>query len=321
VKIDNFFSELKRRNVYKVAVAFAIGAIFAAAAAYADEITVVNNVLGPEGPLYIDGNLYYVGWVSNTLSKWDGKTTSVLNHTEGCGHNGLALTKQKTFLLACTNDPGAILELDMTGKQLRRWETDSNSRKFVGGINDIVVTANGGAYATVFGPYADPPIPTFVIGKVLYLAPGSEKWVGVAGDLNYANGIGISQDQKTLYVSQTVSNCILKFTIEADGSLSHRSNFALLNLLTKNKNESPWLGPDSMKIDSKGNIYVAQWFGGKILKLSPEGKLLHVFEIAAGDGTTNVAFGEGEKDLYVTVVKDPKDSQAKGNIVKIPNVK
>jgi gluconolactonase len=76
-----------------------------------------------------------------------------------------------------------------------------------------------------------------------------------------------------------------------------------------------------MKIDSKGNIYVAQWFGGKILKISPEGKLLHVFEIAGGDGTTNVAFSEGEKELYVTVVKDPKGSQAKGSIVKIPNVK
>src|SRR6266576_1979903 len=73
--------------------------------------------------------------------------------------------------------------------------------------------------------------------------------------------------------------------------------------------------------DSKGNMYVAQWFGGKILKISPDGKLLHVFEIAAGDGTTNVAFGEGEKELYVTVVKDPKDSQAKGSIVKIANVK
>jgi hypothetical protein len=47
----------------------------------------------------------------------------------------------------------------------------------------------------------------------------------------------------------------------------------------------------------------------------------NVFEIAAGDGTTNVAFGEGEKELYVTVVKDPKDSQAKGSIVKISNVK
>src|SRR6201995_2829833 len=91
-----------------------LGAILAAAVTSADEVQIVGNVLGPEGPLYIDGNLYYVGWVSNTLSKWDGKTSTVLNHTEGCGHNGLALTKQNTFLLACTEDPGAILELDIT---------------------------------------------------------------------------------------------------------------------------------------------------------------------------------------------------------------
>src|SRR5947209_19526878 len=127
-------------------------AVFAATATWADEVSIVSNILGPEGPLYVDGNLYYVGWVSNTLSKWDGKTTTVLNHTPGCGHNGLALTKQKTFLLACTNDPGAILELDMSGKQLRRWDADKNGKPFDGGINDIVVTANGGAYATVFGP-------------------------------------------------------------------------------------------------------------------------------------------------------------------------
>jgi sugar lactone lactonase YvrE len=114
---------------------------------------------------------------------------------------------------------------------------------------------------------------------------------------------------------------MLKFKINDDGSLSNRSNFALLNLLTKDKNKSWWLGPDSMKVDSKGNIYVAQWFGGKILKISPDGNLLHVFKIAAGDGTTNVTFGEGEKELYVTVVRDPKDAQAKGSIVKIANVK
>jgi gluconolactonase len=300
-------------------ICFAVSAMLAGTAACADETLIVSDVLGPEGPLYIDGNLYYVGWVSNTLSKWDCKTTTVLNHTPGCGHNGLALTKRKTFLLACTEEHGAILELDMTGKQLRRWDADKNGKPFDGGINDIVVTANGGAYATVFGPYVD--LPTSVVGKILYLAPGSEKWVEVADDLNYANGIGVSPDQKTLYVSETVGNCMLKFKINDDGSLSNRSNFALLNLLTRNKVESWWLGPDSMKIDSKGNIYVAQWFGGKILKISPDGKLLHVFKIAAGDGTTNVAFGEGEKELYVTVVKDPKDPQAKGSIVKILNVK
>src|SRR6266699_5821630 len=134
-----------------------------AAAARAEEVTIVSDVLGPEGPLFVNGNLYYVAWTSSTLSKWDGKTTTVLNHTPGCGHNGLALTKQKTFLVACTEEHGAILELDMTGKQLRRWEADKNGKPFDGGINDIVVTANGGAYATVFGPYAD--LPTSVMGR------------------------------------------------------------------------------------------------------------------------------------------------------------
>jgi gluconolactonase len=297
----------------------AVFGVLLVAPAWAAEVTVVKDVLGPEGPLFMDGNLYYVGWISNTLEKWDGRKSTVLNHTDGCGHNGLAFTKQKTFLLACTEEHGAIMELDLTGKQLRRWDADKNGQPFAGGINDIVVAPNGAAYATVFGPYVDPQ-PTAVVGKILYLAPDAQQWVEVANDLNYANGIGVSPDQKTLYVSETVGNCILKFTINDDGSLSHRANFALLNLLVKDKNKSWWLGPDSMKVDRKGNIYVAQWFGGKILKLSPEGKLLHVFEIAAGDGTTNVAFGEGEKELFVTVVKDPKDQKAKGCIVKIPNV-
>jgi gluconolactonase len=299
-------------------ICMALGLLLASAGADAVETTVVSDVLGPEGPLYVDGNLYYVGWISNSLSKWDGKKTTVLNEAPGCGHNGLALSHRHTFIVACTNDPGAILEVDMGGKELRRWDVDDKGNKFVGGINDVVVAANDGIYATVFGPYDGPP--TAVIGRVLYLAPGAEKWAQVAGELNYANGIGISPDQKTLYVDETVGNCILKFTINADGSLSNRSNFALLNTLTKNRIDSSWLGPDSMKIDAKGNLYVAQWFGGKILKISPAGKLLHVFPIAAGYGTTNVAFGEGGRDLYVTVVKDPDDAKAKGSIVKIPNV-
>jgi len=295
----------------------AIGLMLAAQAARAQEVTIVTGVLGPEGPLFVDGSLYYVAWTSSTLSKWDGKATTVLNSLSGCSHNGLALTRQRTFLVACTDEHGAILELDMAGTQLRRWDADDKGRPFAGGINDIVITANGGAYATVFGPYQG--LPTAVAGKVLYRAPGSPKWVQVADDLNYANGIGISPDQRTLYVSETVGNCILKFTVNGDGSLKDRANFALLNLLTPNKNDSWWLGPDSMKIDGEGNLYVAQWFGGKILKISPEGRLLRVFPIATGDGTTNVAFGPDGKDLYVTVVKDPNDPQAEGSIVKIPN--
>jgi len=65
----------------------ALGALTAVAAACgtdvkkapeATEVVVVDSVLGAEGPLVVDGNLYYVGWISNALFKWDGKTSTVL---------------------------------------------------------------------------------------------------------------------------------------------------------------------------------------------------------------------------------------------------
>ena len=113
-------------------ICIAVGLMLTAAAARAEEVTIVSGVLGPEGPLFVDGNLYFVAWTSGTLSKWDGKNTTVLNSQPGCSHNGLALTKQKTFLLACTDEHGAILELDIKGKQLRRWDADDKGSKFDG---------------------------------------------------------------------------------------------------------------------------------------------------------------------------------------------
>src|SRR6266850_1489224 len=118
----------------------AVGLMLTAAAARAEEVNIVSDVLGPEGPLFVDGNLYYVAWTSGTLSRWDGKTSTVLNSMPGCSHNGLALTKEHTFLVACTDEKGSILEVDMTGKELHRWSADDKGHTFDGGINDIVVT-------------------------------------------------------------------------------------------------------------------------------------------------------------------------------------
>jgi gluconolactonase len=301
------------------ALAVALSAMLASTA-QAAETVIASNVHGPEGPLFVDGKLYYVAWSPGSLSVWDGKTSKVINDAPGCSHNGLALTRLHTLLLACSDAHGAIVELDLAGKELRRWQADDRGQGFDGGINDIVVAANGGAYATVFGPFTEKP--TEIIGRVLYMAPDSDSWAEVANDLNYANGVAVSPDQKTLYVDEMGSNAIITFAIGPDGKLSNRANFVRLDLLAPAKLQKWWAGPDSLKADSHGNLYVAQYYGGRILKVSPKGSLLHVFDIAAGNGTTNVAFGPGEKELYVSVVKNGDDlaGQASGSIVRISNV-
>ena len=165
----------KRRVKPDGLIGLALAGMLAATAVLAGETVVVNGIHGPEGPLVVDGNLYFVGWNDNRLSKWDGHKTTVIPTLAGCGHNGLALTRRKTFLLACTDDTGAILELSLSGETLRRWDTDDQGGRFVGGINDVVVAPNGDAYATTFGPYDGVSPPGEVIGKVSYLAAGAAR--------------------------------------------------------------------------------------------------------------------------------------------------
>ena len=62
---------------------FIIAALMAPEMTRAEETVIVKNVLGAEGPLYFDGSLYFVGWISNSLSKWDGKKTTILNNAAG----------------------------------------------------------------------------------------------------------------------------------------------------------------------------------------------------------------------------------------------
>ena len=294
-------------------------ALMLAAQAAPRETVIVRDVRGPEGPLFVDGNLYFVAYVGSTLSKWDGKTVTVLNDRRDCDHNGLALTARGTFLLACDSDRGAILELSLDGKELRRWDTDSSGKAFDGGMNDIAIAADGGAYVTLTTAAHAPP--GSATGRVYYLPSGGKGWTLAAAGLRDANGIGISPDRKTLYVAETGGNAIQKFAINKDGSLSRRALFAQLDQLIANPPGTTRIGPDSFKLDARGDLYVAQLLCSRILKISPDGRLLHVFNIAAGVAPTNIAFGPQEKDLYVTVVTAAHTPDALGSIVRIPNNK
>ena len=292
------------------------GALLMAASSVASaDMTVVDKLaLGPEGPLYDNGNLYYVEWGNSELTRWDGESITTVHQQDGCGHNGLALTSRDTFLVACFFS-SEVLELDREGNQLRSWNADSTGQKFVS-PNDFSVAANGGIYMTVFGPWE--AVPRSIVGTVVYLAPGSDEWVPVADDLNYPNGLALTPDGKTLYVAETVGNRLLSFTVNEDGTLGQRQNFVFLSLLENNATNM-WVGPDGIKVDSAGNLYITQYTGGGYMfKVDAEGNLLHRFELS-GHGVTNVAFGETEDELFVTYVIDLMDPWS-GKVVKIANV-
>ena len=282
-------------------------------AANTGAVTVVDKLPFPEGPLFVNDQLHWVEYVSNRLIRLDGETRTVLHEQEGCGHNGLALTPNKQLVLICY-ESNEILYLDLDGKVVERIDSDVNGEPF-NHPNDIVFTDEGGAYITTSGPFV--AAAKQIVGGVYFRGPGAAGFVEVADDVHFGNGIVVINDGNTLLVAEHNANRILSFDIADDGTLSNRKLFArMTDLLPGPAQPSIWLGPDGMKVDSQGNIFVAYYMGGHVVKMSSEGEFLQSFEIL-GIGVTNLTFHPDENSMYVTGVEDVTGAPYLGSIWKI----
>ena len=282
-------------------------------AANTGAVTVVDKLPFPEGPLFVNDQLHWVEYVSNRLIRLDGETRTVLHEQEGCGHNGLALTPNKQLVLICY-ESNEILYLDLDGKVVERIDADVNGEPF-NHPNDIVFTDEGGAYITTSGPFV--AAAKQIVGGVYFRGPGAAGFVEVADDVHFGNGIVVINDGNTLLVAEHNANRILSFDIADDGTLSNRKLFArMTDLLPGPAQPSIWLGPDGMKVDSQGNIFVAYYMGGHVVKMSSEGEFLQSFEIL-GIGVTNLTFYPDDNTMYVTGVEDVTGTPYLGSIWKI----
>jgi gluconolactonase len=99
------------------------------------------------------------------------------------------------------------------------------------------------------------------------------------------NGITLSPDGKILYVANTDEKNIRAYDLDRDGRATNE-RIAVTNLDA---------GPDGIRTDSRGNIYVA---AHGVAVYSPEGKLLGKIQVKPYP--RNLAFGGSDlKTLYM----------------------
>jgi gluconolactonase len=273
----------------------------------------VDDLSFPEGPLVVNGKLHWVEYAGHRLMRLDGATKTVVHEQKGCGHNGLARAPGNQMVIVCY-DSSELLYVDYDGNVLERIDKDSNGNPFKN-PNDIVFDGEGGAYMATSGPFVAEPVA--IVGGVFYRAPGTPTFTEVADSVHYGNGIALIDGGETLLVGEHSTNRILSFQVGDDGTLTDRSLFVRLSDLVPGPAQpSIWLGPDGMKVDQDGNIYVAHFLGSKVLKVSPEAKLLATFDIPA-IGTTNVEFSESGDFIYVTGAEDISVAPYLGKIWKV----
>ncbi len=207
-----------------------------------------------------------------------------------------------------------ILYLDLDGNVVERIDADVNGEPF-NPPNDIVFTDEGGAYITTSGPFV--AAAKQIVGGVYFRGPGAAGFVEVADDVHFGNGIVVINDGNTLLVSEHNANRILSFDIADDGTLSNRQLFVrMTDLMPGPAQPSIWLGPDGMKVDSQGNIFVAHYMGGHVVKMSSDGRFLQSFEIP-GSAVTNLTFYPDDSSMYVAAVEDVTGAPFHGSIWKI----
>jgi len=115
----------------------------------------------------------------------------------------------------------------------------------------------------------------------------------IESDMGTTNGIEVSQNQKFLYVNESLQRKVWLYDINPDNSLSNK------RLLI----EFSDFGLDGMRTDIDGNLYIARYGKGIIVKVSPAGKLLEKITLK-GQYPTNITFdNENNSQAYVTMQK------------------
>jgi gluconolactonase len=145
----------------------------------------------------------------------------------------------------------------------------------LGRLNDLTADSRGGAYFTVGGAY--------------YASPDGEVSTVVERPGVRTNGIVLSPDERTLYV--TNGGEVLAFDVAEDGSTSNERVFARL--------EDGDAG-DGMAVDSEGRLYVTSVIGfWGIYVFSSEGERLGFIPTPRQAVSTAFA-GPEKRTLYVT---------------------
>lgn len=280
--------------------------------------TVTDGLRFPEGPVWmLDGSVIVVEIEAGRLTRVRPDGTKEIVAEPGGGPNGAAVGPDGR-LYVCNNggfgwveqdgllipqmdvsasdySGGRIEAVDIaTGKVERLY--DACDGYGLRGPNDIVFDAHGGFYFTDLGKSREREAD---YGGVYYGRADGSKIVTVAYPLDNANGVGLSPDGETLYVSETTRRDLLAFDIVEPG-VAGRSPGVFPGRPVASFPSRQWL--DSLAVTEDGHICVGTLVDipGIAMADPATGSYTdHAFDDLL---TTNICFGGADmQDAWVTL--------------------
>lgn len=268
----------------------------------------------PEGPVLLpDGSLLVVEIKGRRLTRIrPGRKAETVARIEG-GPNGAAIGPDGAVYV-CNNGGfewreimgqtisgdappdyrgGSIERVDLATGKVETLYTHCGGHPLKG-PNDLVFDKAGGFWFTdhgkSWGRMRD-------YGGVYYAKADGSKIVEAAYPMYSTNGVGLSPDEKTLYVAETMTARLWAFDIESPGVLAP-SPLPIPGRIVATLPGLQFL--DSLAIEADGRVCVATLLNGGITTITPDGAFEH---LALPDlFPTNICFGGSDmRDAYVTL--------------------
>lgn len=247
---------------------------------------VVGNLQFTEGPVWTPWKtLLFSDIPANRIYELSDNGRLKIYREPSGNSNGLTFDKQGR-LIACEHSTRRVTRTEKDGTIVVLAERYQGKR--LNSPNDVVVKSDGSIYFTD---------PTYGIKKedqelgfqgVYRIRPEGQLEL-LVDDFKMPNGLCFSPDEKQLYVADSSELAHIRvFDVTPDGKLTNSRIFA--------KTSGPG-GPDGMKVDVNGNLYVAG--PGGVWIFDSAGKQIDL--IKTPEVPANLAWGDEDgKTLYIT---------------------
>jgi gluconolactonase len=272
-----------------------------------------EGLLFPEGPIAMpDGSVILVEIKSGTLTRvWNGKTEVIA--ILGGGPNGAALGPDGAVYV-CNNGgfewhevfgvllpghaaadytTGRIERVDLsTGKVERLYDSIDGHR--LSGPNDLVFDKSGGFW---FTDHAKSYARHRDYGGLYYAKPDGSMIKEAAYTLLSPNGVGLSPDEKVVYMADTHTGRLWAFDILGQGEVGPQAPGHAGRCVASMPGYQLF---DSLAVEADGRVCVATIINGGITAIEPNGAFEH---FACPDLlTTNICFGGADmRDAFITL--------------------
>lgn len=282
--------------------------------------TITDGLRFPEGPIAMpDGSVVLVEIERGTLTRVMPDGAKEIIAEPGGGPNGAAIGPDGACYI-CNNGgfnwaydeasggmrpvgqaddykTGRIERIDMaTGKVDVLYDNCNGNR--LSGPNDIVFDRQGNMWFTDLGKARARDLDR---GAIYWAKPDGSAIKEVIQPFTTPNGIGLSPDEKTLYVAETEGGRLFAFDIVGDGEVKLLPYPESLNGGRYITSDTGMRRYDSLAVEAGGNVCVATLFTGGITVANPNGGTVEFVE--TGDAyTTNICFGgAGLNTAYLTL--------------------